>query len=366
MQFYEATPEHLERLSGPWCASYSGGKDSTSLVTWVEWLRRTGQIDAPRPQLVQSDTMVEEPELQALSHQMMDVLRGRGWECAEVEPYINEKLYNQILGRGLCPVHPGGGRFMRWCTRSTKIDPMKRWREKNSSGLTLTGLRLGESAVRDGKILKAIGCAASGECGIPNPDDNTYSPILDWTTCKVIDWLSGNVAREVRKAMGDVFKLTRKLVEIYSVTVIRGGFDWAEPEVSAARFGCIGCPAIEASQFAPRSSIARYGKDSPLNELYAVWYVARLPESRLVGYRPCKKTPGALRKILGPLRMAVRKVLFARVMDIQQRAGIVLITPEDEAFIRQCWADKVYPRGWSEADEYTVAVEYRPLFEGRS
>ena len=42
------------------------------------------------------------------------------------------------------------------------------------------------------------------------------------------------------------------------------------------------------------------------------------------------------------------------IMDIQQRSGVTLITSEDEAFIRQCWADKRYPRGWSEADEYNI------------
>jgi hypothetical protein len=49
--FYDPTPEHLAKLSGPWCASFSGGKDSTSLVTWVEWLRRAGWITADRRSL---------------------------------------------------------------------------------------------------------------------------------------------------------------------------------------------------------------------------------------------------------------------------------------------------------------------------
>jgi hypothetical protein len=50
-------------------------------------------------------------------------------------------------------------------------------------------------------------------------------------------------------------------------------------------------------------------------------------------------------------------------MDIQQRAGVVLITPEDEAYIRQCWANEVYPRGWCAADENTEAPSESPLFD---
>jgi hypothetical protein len=58
----------------------------------------------------------------------------------------------------------------------------------------------------------------------------------------------------------------------------------------------------------------------------------------------------------------VRKRLFERVMDIQRRSGVILITPEDEAFIRQCWENKVYPRGWSEADEATPVPDDAPLY----
>ena len=160
--FYEPTAEHLDKLQGPWCASFSGGKDSTSLVTWVEWMRRSGWIKVDRPQLVQSDTGVEYELLQQISHELMDVLTASGWQCVVVKPLIHEKLYNRILGIGNTPIHPGI-RSMRWCTRSTKIGPMDRWRKDNSSGLTLTGLRLGESKMRDGKIKKK-GCVRWKAC----------------------------------------------------------------------------------------------------------------------------------------------------------------------------------------------------------
>lgn len=352
--FYDPTPEHLDKLSDPWCCSYSGGKDSTSLVTWIEWLRRAGWITVERPQLVQSDTGVEDVKLQAISRQMMDVLRGCGWECAVVEPAVSERLYPQILGRGLPPIHPGVRR-MRWCTRSTKIDPMERWRKECSGGLTMTGMRLGESAMRDGKLLKKTGCASGGECGIPDPDERTFSPIINWTTCHVVDWLNGMVGKPVRKMMGDLFAVTKELVGIYGVKVGQPTFDFAEPEITASRFGCQGCPAIGAERFAPQSVVRRNGKGHPFNELYDVWYQARQPESRLLRL--------AGKAVIGPLKMAVRQILFARVMDIQRRAGVVLVTPEDEAFIRQCWANKVYPRGWSEADELTEAPTL-PLYMG--
>jgi DNA sulfur modification protein DndC len=360
--FYEPTDEHLAKLSGPWCCSYSGGKDSTSLVTWIEWLRRSGQIDVARPQLVQSDTTVEYPILQSISRDMTQVLTACGWECALVEPLLSEKLYNRILGIGNTPIH-AGIRSMRWCTRSTKIDPMDRWRAVHSSGLTMTGLRLGESTMRDGKIKKR-GCAAGGECGIPEASERTYSPILRWSTCHVIDWLNGHVRRDIQSVLADVFAISKKLVEVYDVEVDRDVFEWSDPIVTAARFGCIGCPAIQAERHAPRSSIERHGTESPLNELYDVWFEARRRANRIVRRRAnriVRRRAGG-NEGYGPIKMEVRKVLFARVMDIQRRAGIVLITPDDEAFIRQCWVDKVYPRGWSEADEATEPPSETPLF----
>lgn len=353
-----ATREQLDKLSiGDWCASYSGGKDSTALVVWIEWLRRSGQIFVERPMLVQSDTTVEDDHLQAISTDMMATLRRFGWTCAVVTPKINEKLYNRILGIGNTPIHPGSGRFMRWCTRSTKIDPMDRWRKEHAGGLVVTGLRLGESKVRDAKLAKrGIGCAAGGECGIPAASENTYSPLINWTMCNVIDLLNGIVSRRYSELMDDVIPITRRLVAIYDVAIGQDGlFEEVEKEVSAARFGCIGCPAIASEPWAPRSIVKRNGTNSPLNEIYQVWFEARRRDNRLVNLR----TGGR-----GPIKMTVRRILFERVMDIQRRAGVLLISPEDEAFIRDCWARKVYPRGWSEADEDNEPIEYHPLLHG--
>lgn len=342
MNFYEPTIEAIERMSGEWCASFSGGKDSTSVVTWIEYLRRSGQIECPNPMLVRSDTGVEEQNLVAVAEELTEVLEASGWECHVVQPLMHERLYTQILGRGLPPIHPGIRR-MRWCTRSTKIDPMKRQRP---DALCVTGLRLGESKMREGKILGS--CAAGGECGIPVPSETTYSPILNWRTCHVIDWLNGMVGRDVRDHMGDVFAVTKKLAAVYNFRVGQSSFDFADADIRAARFGCIGCPAIGSEAYAPASVVRRYGNDSPLNELYGVWHEARKPANRLIGFRNGKQ-------IMGPIRLAVRPRLLADVKDIQYRASVELVTPNDEIYIRDCWARKVYPRGWSEADEVVSA-----------
>lgn len=231
---------------------------------------------------------------------------------------------------------------------------MNRWRKANAGGLILTGRRLGESTKRDEKI-KAHSCSAGGECGIPAPGKDTHDPILNWSTCQVIDWLNGHVAKEVRDVMADVFAVTRELVKIYGVIVRRNVFEGFDPEVEAGRFGCYGCPAIGGMRGAPSATIKRNGVSSPLNELHDVMDEARKRRNRLWG--------GRIGKEFGPLKMEVRKALFARVMDIQERSGVVLITAEDEDFIRSCWTNKVYPRGWSEEDEAVEVPSDFPLFD---
>ena len=339
-----------------WIASYSGGKDSTTLVTWVEWLRRSGLAKCHAPRLVMSDTRVEYPFLRGIADRVMAVLVASGWQCEVVTPRINERLYNRIFGIGNTPVHPGGRKRMRWCTRATKIDPMDRYSNSVAKDVVkLSGVRWGESDVRDGK-LKAGGCAAGGECGLPDPGPGVFGPIITWRTCQVIEWLNGEAG--VNEVIADLLPMMRDLVAAYEVRRGQDGFFGVPPKVTALRFGCVGCPAI-TNEKVTRS---RQGKAHPqwvhLRRIYAIWQelyrrsnrCVRIKEGGQVGF--------------GPLRMAARQFYFAELLDIQRAAGVVLVTPDDEAFIRDCWQRKVYPRGWSEADELVTVPDEPNLYGG--
>jgi len=347
--------------SKEWIASYSGGKDSTSVVTWIEWLRRIGMVKATvKPRLVMSDTEVEYPFLQDISERMITALKGHGWHCEIVSPRIHEKLYNRIFGIGNVPVHPGNRKTMRWCTRSTKIDPMNRFAKTiGAEVIQLSGVRYGESAIRDGK-LKVSGCAAGGECGLPPPRDDVHGPIINWKTCQVIEWLNGEAGEEVNAVIADLLPLMADLIGVYNVKSSGEGWFGTPPKVTALRFGCIGCPAITRSRV-----IA--GKDKRwvhLRRIWAMWEqlykrVNRCCWIKTDAERRGKNWPDFQSGQIGfgPLKMAVRQQYFAELLDIQQQAGITLVTPEDIAFIHRCWAEKRYPRGWSEADELTMPPE---------
>lgn len=339
-----------------WVCTFSGGKDSTTVVTWIEWLRRTGIVKVKTPRLVQSDTEVEYPFLQQTSKAMTAALTKSGWQCELVRPRINEKLYNRIFGIGNTPVHPGGRKRMRWCTRATKIDPMKRFTSSlGPDVIQLSGVRWGESDTRDGK-LAATGRAAGGECGLPNAGPGVYGPIISWRTCKVVEWLSGDGEPSINSAIGDLLPHMRRLVEVYEVKQEQTSGFWESPlKVTAMRFGCIGCPAISNEKITASKQARRHPEWRHLRRLYEMWTELYRRRNRCcwidgdhVGF--------------GPLRMSARKQYFAELLDIQRQSGVVLVTAEDEAFIRDCWDRNVYPRGWSEADELVVAPNEEPLF----
>lgn len=345
----------LSVLNGrQWVCSYSGGKDSTSLVTWVEWLRRAGFVRCNTPALVLSDTKVEYPFLRETSAELMAVLTSSGWRCEIVTPPVSQRLYCRIFGIGNTPVHPGG-RKMRWCTRATKIDPMKAFaRTLGPDVLQLSGVRFGESANRDAKLLK--GCAAGGECGLPEPGEGVYGPIITWSLCKVVDWLAGRASEAVNALILDLLPLTSRLLDVYGVTQAEANlYGEIPPPVVNMRFGCIGCPAISNEKITQSKAGRRHPAWAVLRRIYDVW-------DRLYDYtNRCVriKTDGVVRN--GPLRMEARKRYFAEIMAIQREAGIALVTPEDEAFIRDCWERKVYPRGWGPEDELVVEPDTSPL-----
>lgn len=339
--------EVLAVLNGrTWICSYSGGKDSTSLVTWIEWLRRVGMVKVTMPRLVMSDTGVEYPFLRGIADRVMTALTVTGWECEVVTPKIHERLYNRIFGIGNTPIHPGG-RKMRWCTRATKIDPMNRFSKGIAPDvMRLSGVRWGESDNRDAK-LSAGGCAAGGECGLPNPGEDVFGPIIAWKVCKVIEWLSGEVDG-TSATIADLLPMMRELVGVYEVQKSQEGWFGVQPKVTALRFGCVGCPAITKDKI----TRSRAAQDHPqwihLRRIYDIWQALYLRKNRCVRV---KKAPGkapdwfSARIRFGPIRMEARKKYFAELLEIQSAAGVTLVTPEDVAFIHDCWAREVYPRG---------------------
>jgi DNA sulfur modification protein DndC len=356
---FAPSKETLEVLNTRnWVANYSGGKDSTALVSWVEYLRRAGLVRVDRPRLVQSDTGVEYPFLEQISSEFRARLEQCGWECLVVRPHVRERLYCQIFGRGLTPVHPGNKKVMRWCTRATKIDPMRRISQHtpDTDTVSLSGVRWGESDLRDGKLALG-GCVAGGECGLPSPGEGVYGAIISWKMCQVVEWVSGQ-ATEASQIVPDLVAITRQLVEAYDMRTEQENLFGLPRAISTTmRFGCIGCPAISNEKITRSTVGKRNARWQHLRRIYGIWEQLYRRDNRCVRFRNGKW-------VRGPIKMAVRKRFFAELLKIQEDSGVQLVSSEDIAFIYDCWAKKVYLRGWSEADELVVEPE-SGLFKGQ-
>lgn len=346
LRAYGADYEH-------WAIAFSGGKDSTTAATVTAWAIASGLVPAPKTLLVMmSNTRMELPPLFVQAKTILAEMEQRGHQVRIVEPPMARRFYNYMLGRG---VPPPKNRF-RWCTVSLKVDPMmvavrELAEQYGQKFLVITGVRRGESAQRDQRI-ETVCSKDDGECGLGmwlGPTDSqpysTLAPLLHWRVCQIWDWLT---FEEHRHGFP-----TRPIANIYG-----------EEE---QRTGCIACP-LSSHDHVLQSVINRlpeWAYLAPLLELRHLWDEMRKPQyrKRKRGERISGNRFSSHPMRLGPLTMEARAHFLAQVLDIQDRARYELVTPEDLAFIEQCWVDDVWPQGW-EGTEETGDVLMEQIYHG--
>lgn len=144
-----------------WQIAWSGGKDSTATLTLMVWMIETGMIPRPKKlSVLYADTRMELPPLYFSAMSVIDDLRDRGIDVQIVTAPTHLRFLPYILGRG---VPPPNNNTLRWCTRQIKVEPMKAAINTDTC-LTITGVRIGESAARDDRIV--LSCSKDGaECG---------------------------------------------------------------------------------------------------------------------------------------------------------------------------------------------------------
>lgn len=115
------------RTYGPshrhWAVAWSGGKDSTTLVTLLVYLLESGQVERPETlTILYADTRMELLPLSVAAAHIVQDLGLRGIEVRTVLPELDKRLLVYMLGRGVPP--PNNNTF-RWCTRQIKVEPMQ-------------------------------------------------------------------------------------------------------------------------------------------------------------------------------------------------------------------------------------------------
>lgn len=367
-------PDHAH-----WGIAWSGGKDSSATLTLIVHLIDVGRIAPPKTMTVfYADTRQELPPLAIAAARIMEQLAERGIRCEVVRAPLDKRFLVYILGRG---VPPPNNNTLRWCTRQIKIDPMAealeaRLDELAGNILMITGVRQGESAIRDQRI--AMSCGKDGaECGqgwyqqvLPNSKGvrgriATLAPLLHWRVCNIWDWL--RIYAPMREYGG------------WATPAIADAYGGDEANEINARTGCAGCP-LASKDLALDTIVATpaWAYLAPLKGLKPLYRELRLPKHRL------KKTGLEFRKDgtaaanpqrMGPLTFEARLMGLDRVLSIQSRINeaaraigrpeIDLLNAEEEARIRELIAAKTWPQGW-EGDEPTADTPMGMVFRDGS
>src|ERR1043165_8164577 len=129
-----------------WAIAYSGGKDSSALVSVVLHLIGKGLVPRPKSLVVlRSDTRMELTPLEVAAEGVMAEVRRRGFDARTVLPAMDDRMMVYMLGRGV----PPPSNTFRWCTGQIKVEPMlaavKALQTSGERWLMLTGVRLGRS-----------------------------------------------------------------------------------------------------------------------------------------------------------------------------------------------------------------------------
>ena len=361
---HERTVDSLNRF-GPkherWAVAWSGGKDSTATLTFLVHAIATGQVAPPkRLHVLYADTRQELPPLYAGALRIIEQLKPHGIDVEICTSAMDKRFLVYMLGRG---VPPPNNNTLRWCTRQIKLDPMAdrlaelAGADENQTILTITGVRQGESAIRDARIATSCGLNGS-ECGqgwyqelLPQQKGvrgriATLAPILHWRVCNVWDWL-----------------------RIFAPMPAQGGWDTSlltdayggdEAEEINARTGCIGCPLASRDMGLENlMRIERFRYLRPLMEMKGVYRALREPRNRIRKGEPEYLKDGSMASNphrMGPLTLEARRWALGRITDIQDRCNasagrggepeVDILNAAEIARIEELIEARTWPNGW--------------------
>lgn len=156
---------YADKSERPWIIGFSGGKDSTVLLTlvWIALLRIREEMPYPfqlrrKVYVVCNDTMVENP---IIANYVEDVLKkidiaareqGLPIFVQKTTPKLEETFWVNVIGKG----YPVPNNAFRWCTDKLKIRPTSSFLidqiDEIGEAIVLLGTRYDESATRERSI----------------------------------------------------------------------------------------------------------------------------------------------------------------------------------------------------------------------
>ena len=187
----EIKDQYLEkdRYNRPWIIGFSGGKDSTVLLT-LTWtalneLEEEGHTLNRNVYVVCNDTMVENPVIEEYVTKVLETIQRAAQEqhkpikVITTTPQLEDTFWCCVIGKG----YPVPNNAFRFCTEKMKIKPTSLFItnqvSEDGEAIVLIGTRLSESQQRAQSIKKHEIKGHRLSKHPLNPNTYTYAPIKE-------------------------------------------------------------------------------------------------------------------------------------------------------------------------------------------
>lgn len=333
----------------PWLIGYSGGKDSTLLVSLViETVMRLPEKERTKHIfIVTSDTGVENPIVKKYMHSSSNKINefskkiNANIQADIIYPEVVQSYWSLVIGLGYPTPEPPG---FRWCTERLKILPMNRYTnsiiEQHGEVILLLGVRKAESSTRkrsitareiDGKIL-------TRHTDIPKA--HVYNPLTEIKNELVWEYLLKDDGVSTWGVdMKYLFSLYQgeDLGEEQSVI---GQVDKDKiPITGNSRFGCWCCTIVKVDKSLQKFIDNGSKELIPLRD-FRDWLVSIRQDPE---FRDNKRRNGKVYQKsngeygFGPFKLSARQEILKRLLVLQRDTGFELITNEELKTIDTLW-----------------------------
>lgn len=342
----------------PWLIGYSGGKDSTLLVSLVyeamKRIKESGSELSKRVYIITSDTMVENPIVKEYMHSSSDSINkaakndGLNIQADVIYPDADQTFWSRVIGLGYPTPEPPG---FRWCTERLKINPMNKYvneRIKESGEIVvLLGVRKGESLTRmktitareiEGKLLNMHN-------DIPNA--YVYNPITEIPNDLVWEFL---LKDDCKSPWGTDMKYLFNLYQgenLGEEKSVLGEVDRDKiPVTGNSRFGCWCCTMVKEDKslqnFINKSNEEDANQLTLLrdfrNNLLVMREDASMRDNKRRNGAVYKKADGSFG--MGPFTLEARKIILEGLLELENKTGLELITREELKVIDKMWDEE--------------------------
>lgn len=351
----------------PWIIGFSGGKDSTALLTLVwEALLRIRQMPIPfqlkRPIFVVcNNTLVENPIIVEYTDRILSKIDIAAREqdlpifVRRTIPRLEDSFWVNIIGKG----YPVPNNAFRWCTDKLKIKPTSRFINEqvieNGEAIILIGTRSSESMTR-AKTIKKHEIKGKRLTKHPNQANTfIYSPIKHLLLDEV--WSIINTHSSPWGA--DSFELTK----IYSNA---NSDDYECPTLvtnkehsscGQSRFGCWTCTVVSVDK--SMSALISNGHDW-LRPLLILRNSLEAERNDIEKRMPTRRDGSKAVNNMGTYQPTYRANILKRVLLTQkqiqnQKPHVELITNQELIAIQVIWNRDLF-------FDTTVSIVYNDVF----